>query len=130
MGEVHLVLVVLELYAEGQGVELLCGSDRPFLAWVVLYLVPSPVPPGFLQFCLFLAVNERLHAVVVERVGLDQIDYVELVHYVFASVAGAEEEPLALLGRSTVVELQLQIVFELSNLSCPVQVSAFKSRFK
>ena len=86
--------------------------------------MPSSVPPVFLEFGLFLAVDKWLHAVVVEGVGLDQVDYVELVRYVLARVACSEEEPLALLGRCSVVELQLQVVFELSDLCRSVQVAA------
>ena len=64
------------------------------------------MPPIFLEFSFFLAIDERLHAMVVERIRLDQIYYIKLVDDVFASVAHSEEEPLAQLSRGSVVELQ------------------------
>ena len=88
------------------------------------------MPPIFLEFSFFLAVDERLHAMVVQRIRLDQIYYIKLVDDVFAGVGDSEEEPLTELGRRSVVELQFQVIFEFSNLGCAMQIATFKSRFK
>lgn len=44
------------------------------------------VPAYLLGLCLFLAVDEDLHAMVVQAVRFYQVHNVELVHLVLASV--------------------------------------------
>ena len=85
------------------------------------------MPAIFLEFCLLFAVDERLHSMVIERIRLNQVDYVELVNNVLASVACAEEKPLTQLGGRAIVKLQFQVIFKFADLGCSVQITAFKS---
>ena len=78
------------------------------------------MPPIFLEISLLFAVDKWLHSMVVERVWLDQVNYVEFVNNVLTRVSSPEVEPLTLLGRCTVIEFQLQVIFKFSDLSCSV----------
>lgn len=48
--------------------------------------MPRPMPANIAAFGLFVAVNQRLHAVVVQAVWLDQVDDVELIGLVLPCV--------------------------------------------
>ena len=79
---------------------------------------------------LFLAVNQRFHAMIVETVRLDQIDYIKLVDLVLARVAYSEKEPLAQLLWGSMIEFQIQIIFKFTELSGSMEIAALKPGFK
>ena len=130
MREVDLVVVVSEIKAEGQCEEGGGRRERALLAWVVLDVQASAVPPDLPRFGLLLAVYKRFHAVVVETVRLYQVHDVEFVEGSLASVANSEVKPLAQLLRRPVVELQLQFILEFAYLRCAVKVPALEARLK
>ena len=68
--------------------------------------MPTSVPSILLQLSFFLAVDEWLHPMVVERIRFYQIYYVKLVCDALSSVGRSEEEPLTQLGGCSVIELQ------------------------
>lgn len=84
--------------------------------------MPSNVP----LFGLFFTVNEWLHTMIVKTVGFDEIDNVEFVNLILASVAYPEEKPLAQLLWRAVVKLEIEVVFKFADLSSSVQVATFK----
>jgi hypothetical protein len=53
-----------------------------------------PMPSHVPGLSLFLAVNERLHPVIVEAIRLDQVNDVEFVRLVLPCVSDSEVEPL------------------------------------
>ena len=63
---------------------------------------------------------------VIQRVGLHQIDYIEAVQFACAYIGNAEVVPLSVAAR-VVVGLQDQVVLKLVNLDRSSQVSTFKS---
>ena len=92
--------------------------------------MPSTMPAHASRFRLFLAVNERLHAVVVEAVRLDQVNYVELVDLIFSRIRDTEVEPLAKLRGTPMVKLEVQVVLKLAYLRRSVQITALEPRLK
>lgn len=73
-------------------------------------------------FSFLLGVEERLHALIERRVGLEQVDDVELVVDAFAHVAHPEVEPL-LIGGRVIVTPQPQVVLEVAYLLGTAQVA-------
>ena len=88
------------------------------------------MPPYALLLGCLLAVKERAHAMVIERVRLDQVDDVELVTLALASVCHAEEVPLGKNRRRAVVLLEFEIIFKLRNLDSLCEIARFKPTFK
>ena len=130
MREVDLVVIMSEFHGEGQRVKGVRRGHGSLLSWIVLDLMPSTMPAHASRFCLFLAVDERLHSMVVEAVGLDQVDYVELVYLILSRIRNAEVEPLAELRGAPVIELQVQVVLKLAYLGRSVQITALEARLK
>ena len=67
---------------------------------------------------------------VVERVRLDEVDYVEFISGALFGVGYTEEEPLTHLRLCPIVKFQFQVILELLHLGGPVQVSRLKSGLK
>jgi hypothetical protein len=81
------------------------------------------VPPTIPLLSALLAVQKRLHSMIVERVWLDQVDNVELVGGVAPCVGHSKKEPLAQLLGCSIVKLQFEVIFKVLNLRCSVQVA-------
>ena len=79
VSEEHLILVVGELYLPRQSIKLLRRCYRPFFAWIIFDVGTCPVPTCLSLLSLLLAVEKRLHAMVVEGVRFDQIYNIEFV---------------------------------------------------
>jgi len=131
VGEVNLVIGIIEFDLEGQRIQLLVHTVCLFaFAWVVLDVEAAAMPALQRIFGLLLRVEQWAHPVVVQGVGLVKVSQVELVDLALAGVRNAEVKPLGeLLGRA-VVELHLQVVLEIGNLDCLAQVARLKARFK
>lgn len=56
---------------------------------------------------LFFTVNEWLHTMIVKTVRFDEIDDVEFVNLILASVAYPEEKPLTQLLGSSMVKFEI-----------------------
>ena len=67
---------------------------------------------------------------VVEAVGLDQVDYVELVDLILSRIRDAEVEPLAELRGASMIKLQVQVVLKLTYLGRSMQIAALEARLK
>ena len=94
---------------------------------MILYLMTSPMPSNVSCLCLLLAVDQRLHAMVIQAVWFDQIYYVEFVGLVFSSVGYTKVEPLTLLLRTSVIKFKLKIIFKFTDLCGSVKITTFKS---
>lgn len=77
-------------------------------------------------FCLFDAVNEWLHTLIVVRVWLHEIDDVEAVLSVFSSVLNTEEIPLR-VAVCAVVVFEVQVVFGVRYLDSLAQVTTLET---
>ncbi len=88
--------------------------------------VPAYIP----CLSLFLTVNQRFAAMIVETVRLDQVDYIKLVDLILTRVAYSEKEPLAQLLWGSMIEFQIQIIFKFTELSGSMEIAALKPRFK
>jgi hypothetical protein len=74
-------------------------------------------------------IQERLLSLVVGAIRLDQINDVELIADVLASVRHSKVEPLR-VGRRLVVVLEDQVVSIIAHVDCPAQVSGLKPRLE
>mmetsp|Transcript_11932 Transcript_11932/g.20170 ORF Transcript_11932/g.20170 Transcript_11932/m.20170 type:complete len:212 (+) Transcript_11932:949-1584(+) len=128
VGEVDRVLVELELALPGQGVvvALVLPLHRVL---VVADVCAGADPPSPHLPLGSVGVHQGPHAVIVEGVGLDQVDDVEAVVLARLHVGHAEVVPLGVPSR-VVVGLENQIVLVLIDLDCSPQVPAFKSRLE
>ena len=66
---------------------------------------------------------------IVETVGLEQVDYVESVGSTSSSVTKLKVKPL-IIDFSKIIWLQNQIIFKFINLNCTAKVARFKSGFE
>ena len=80
----------------------------------------SSMPAYASSIRFFLAVDKRLHSMVIQAVRFDQIDDVELVDLILSGIGETEVEPLAELGRAPMVKLQIQVVLKLTYLRRPM----------
>jgi hypothetical protein len=131
MRHVHLVVIILELNLERQRI---VEASTFFLQGVleVANVLAVAVPPDALAIVAvrhFLGVEQRLHALVVAALWLDQVHKVELISCELASVVYLEVKPLG-VGRSIVVILEDQVVLILANFDSATQVAGFKTRFE
>ena len=85
------------------------------------------MPAQSSTLCVFLRVNQRFHAMVIRRVGLDQIHNVEFVCRTVPCILHSEVEPLGERLYRTVVKFKLQIVFKFAYLGSSVQITRLKS---
>jgi len=79
VSKVHLIRLVRKLNHKGERVESLSGSNGSLFALEVAYLSARSVPADVFVLCSLLRVDQWLHAVVVERVGLNQVNDVEFI---------------------------------------------------
>lgn len=78
MSKIHCVLFMLELTLPGKGVVVpLVLATHAVL--VVADVVASADPASACFLCLCLGVDERPHAMIVERIRLNEVDDVEPV---------------------------------------------------
>lgn len=75
------------------------------------------------------AINERFHPLVVVGVRFHQINDVEPVSPVFASVLDSKIIPLR-VALSPIVVFQIKIVLKVVNFDGSTQVARFKSRLE
>lgn len=85
--------------------------------------------PAFAQSGVAFGVDERTHSVVVERVGLEEVDYVEAVSFVRAGVRYSEVVPLR-VPLCQVVRLKYEVVLVLVDLYGSSEVAGLEPRLK
>jgi len=121
MRKENIIIVILKLELEAERV--VKATAFPLHAILVIAnLVSVPHPAKLFSFSRGLGVNQGLLALVVRRVRLNQVDYVELVVVAPLHVGHFEVVPLG-IDCCPVVVLQDQVVFELSHLYCSPQIS-------
>lgn len=130
MRKVNLVLVMRELNGERKRVQLDCLDRRTLLAGIVTDVSSASMPANAFLLRVFLRVNKRLHSLVVERVGLDQVYEVELVGLILARVSHPEVKPLRLDYCCAMILFKLKVIFKFRDLHSLSKISAFKSAFK
>lgn len=114
VGQVDGVVVAVELDAKCQRV-VMEGAFALHGVGVVADVFATANPSAIVALGVDLGVEQRFHSVVVEAVGLKQVDYIESVQLVCPRVLDHEVEPLSLpLG--VVVRSQDQIVFVVVDL--------------
>jgi hypothetical protein len=125
MRKVHLVIIVFEGYREGKSL-VEASTLLLHAVLVIAYIFAISLPPNpALLLCLSFRIYQRLHALVVGALRLDQINKVELIRNPFASVAHFEEVPLSVIVSSIII-LEDKVVFKISDLDSTPQVSRFK----
>ena len=129
MGHVDLVVIILERAFKGKSV---VGTATFALHCVLvvadILAIAIPAYPTRL-LCIFYGVNERLLALIVRAVRLDQIYYVEFIPDIFADVAHFEVIPLCVTC-CTVIVFQDQVVCVITATQSSSQISCFKPAFK
>ena len=60
---------------------------------VVADVVATSNPTDALCFCIGVGIQERLHPIVIQRVGLDQVNDIKLVSVCFSCVLNREIKP-------------------------------------
>lgn len=93
------------------------------IAYVLAISLP-PKPTLIVRF--YFRIYQWLHALIVATLWFDEVDDVELIGNVFASVLNLEEEPLGVVV-CTVVILKYEIVLELANLDSPAEVARLET---
>lgn len=115
-GNVHVIIVVLEFGFEAERMQivellelllLLTAEARTHSAagvseyfgightiLVVSHIVPCSIPADLIGFSILLGVEQRHHAVIVERLVLDEVDDVEDIFLVLSRIAHFEIVPL------------------------------------
>lgn len=117
MSKVDLVICVVELHREAKCEQRYLKCIPFLLARVVLDIVACSAPPKQTGLRFLLRVEQWAHPMRVKRVRLNQVDYVEFVCLGFPCVRYPEVEPLGELAGRAMVEPQLEVVFEVSDLS-------------
>lgn len=121
MCEVHCIILMKELYTEGECIVVTLGL--PFhRVLVVADIFTVPVPAFSKLFCLNLTIHQGLHPVIVKGVRLEQVNNVETVGTPWSRVLHAEIVPLG-VPTSAIVWLQYQVIFELINLDSATKVA-------
>ena len=96
------------------------------VVWKVVDISADPVPSNLLLIAsLQTRVAQHLHAVIVQRVWLGQVKYVELDCLALSNVAGSEEEPLS-MSVSVDVVLQDEVIFTVTHFDRCQQIACFK----
>jgi hypothetical protein len=88
------------------------------------------MPTFSMNVCVFLRVDQRLHADAIEGVWFYEIGNVEGVLEVFSSVRDSEKVPLREIRVRTEIYFEMEIVSVGSDLGSSFQVTTFKSTFK
>ena len=96
---------------------------------IVADIFASADPTFSKLFRVNFRVHQWAHAVIVERVRLQQVDYIEAVGAASDSVRDPEVVPLR-MPAGVVVGLQDQVVLELIDLDRAAQVGALEPGFK
>ena len=128
MCEVNGVIIIGELDTERQ-CEVVALSLLLHRVLVVADVLARPYPALSELARVHIAVHERPHPVVVQRVRLQQVNDVEAVRPPRHRVRHAEVVPLSEPAR-VVVRLQDQVVLELVDLDGPAQVARFETRLE
>ena len=115
------VVVVFELDTEGKRVKVASRFSLDGVL-IVANIFPRPLPSCALELSRLVRVHERLHAVVVKAVGLEQVYNVKSVRPPRPGSLQAEVEPLAVQLR-LVVRAQDKVIFEFVNLDSSSQVA-------
>lgn len=87
------------------------------------------MPTAFLFLCLFYAVNQRSHSLVVVTVGFHHVYYIESICTVLSSVRNSEKVPLA-IPRRPIIVLKIKIIFSVSYFNGAAEITRFKPRLK
>lgn len=116
-GNVHVIIVVLEFGFEAQRMQVLELLELLLLlsreacthgaagvlpehfgvghsVLVVSHIVACSIPADLVSFGVLLGVEQRHHAVIVERLVLDEVDNVEDIFLILSSIAHFEVKPL------------------------------------
>ena len=109
MSQVHLVIVVLESDFETQRI-VRASTLTLHLVLVVADIVTGSVPANATRLsCILHRVKERLLALIVRTIWLDEINYVEFVADILANVCDFKVVPLSVCCRAIVI-FQNQVV--------------------
>lgn len=128
MSEVNGVIVIVKLDAKCQSVvPPRCLPTKGVL--VVAHVLACPLPAFAWDLGLGIRVHKGTHSVVVETVGLQQINDVKPVCPAFLCVRKPEVKPLIVRLRIC-VWLQDEVVLKLVHLDGSSQVGWFEARFK
>ena len=128
MGQVNCIFIVLKRALPCQSIVV--SSVLPFhRVLIVAYIRPCPDPPSSSFLSSGVRVHQRPHTVIVERVGLDQVDDVESVVLTCFSVGYTEVIPLCVTS-CVVIRLQDKIILVLIDLNCSSEISTLESRLK
>ena len=128
VGKVNNVRIVLESHRPSQSVVIACVL-APHRVLIVTNVSSAPHPAFASSLGLGLRVDQRAHAMIVETVGLHQVDDIEAILLACPRVRDAEVVPLGVASR-VIVRLQDQVVFILVHLDGSAQISRFKTRFE
>lgn len=125
VGDVDGVVLVLEGRREGEREHLgrLLLLARAGDCWEVADVETKALPAHTGELRFLLRVEQWPHPLRVERFRLDQVHDIEAVRLLPPRVRYLEVEPLAVLLRAPVIQLQLQVVLVLARLSHPEQIS-------
>ena len=128
MSEVNDVIVVAEGNRECHCVVVACILTFHWVL-VVAYIVSRASPPSPVLTWVYFRVKQGTHSVVVERVWLHHVDYIESVELPHFRISNTEVVPLS-VALCVGVRRQNQVVLELIHLDRSSQISTFESRLK
>ena len=128
MSEIHNIAVVLKCDGERQRV-VVSGILSAHRVLVVANVTTCADPSLACALSLHLRVDQWSHTVIVQTVGLHQIDDVEPILLAGTSVCYSEVVPLS-VASCVVIWLQNQVVLMLVHLDSSSQVRRFEPRLK
>lgn len=128
MGQVASVPFVLESHTERK-CEVIPSVLPLHRVLVVADVSPRSHPPLSTPLRLSVRVQQRPHSMVVQRVWLHQVYYVEPVLLSGFRVTHLEIVPLA-IPSCVIVRFQDKVVLELINLDSPSQVARLEAALK
>lgn len=96
---------------------------------IVCNVLAVALPADSALFRLFHAVDERPHPLVVVRVRLHEVDYIEAVFLIFLCILNSEKVPLGETVGAVVV-LEVKVVLRIRNLHGLLQIGTFKATLK
>jgi hypothetical protein len=101
----------------------LLGKQGFLFAHVIFDIFSSPVPPDTSLLGLFSTITKNPHSMVVKGIGFYKINEVQSVGLPLFDIANSKVKPLGHGSARTMVELQIEVIFKLLNLSRFMQVS-------
>lgn len=94
-----------------------------------VHAISHPTSPIRFILRMLDRVNQRFHSFIVRTIRLYQVYYIELVSYIFPSVAYFKKVPLSVIA-CWIIVFENEIILKLSHLHCSSQIATLKSAFK